>query len=261
MQKKTPVIQTRPMSHDKLMFESNIASKIPTEEYACIQPLFEALNATARLTNASMFVIDFAKNQLVYHTKNLLFLDEASQKSPIRESQNPYWELVSEEDFQVMIDTRDAYLKLFETLSMEQRLNHTYIIDYHINLGDNSMVVSQKFTPLKLTDNGHLWMGLFCVKTSPHNLCRHIAVFGDKFRYVYDHDKGLFVPFKERMELSKKETAILLRVAKGFTTEQIAAELNSSVNTIKTHKSRLFRKLHVNSSNEAITFVQNYKLY
>lgn len=43
--------------------------------------------------------------------------------------------------------------------------------------------------------------------------------------------------------------------------EQIAEELNKSINTIKTHRSRLLNKLHVNSMPEAFVFVSNYDLY
>ena len=41
----------------------------------------------------------------------------------------------------------------------------------------------------------------------------------------------------------------------------MAEELCRSVNTIKTHKSRLFEKLHVNSMAEALAFTANYDLY
>lgn len=245
---------------EKQMFISNISESISKEEYANTNMLFEALNATARLTNSSMFVVDFANNKMVYRTDDLIFADEATPRDIQRNSQNPYWSLIVEDDLAVLLDTSVAYLDFFKCFKSKQKLNHTFVIDYRIRLRGRDHMVTQKFTPLKLRPNGDLWLGLFCITTSTHKACEHIAVFGDNFRYIYDFEKKAFLPFCENMELTMMEKAILMHAAKGLTTEQIADSLCRSVNTIKTHKSRLFAKLHVSSTSEAITFVQNYNL-
>lgn len=249
------------MKKEELMFISNVSEPISKEEYDHINLLFESLDATARLTNTSMFVIDFAKNKMVYRTDNLLFTDEATKRDIQRESTNPYWSLIHEDDFEILLETRAAYLDFVKGFKPKQKLNHTYVIDYRIRLRRRDYMITQKFTPLKLRPNGELWLGLFCITISTHKACEHIAIFGDNFRYTYDFEQKAFLPFNENMELTLMEKAILLRAAKGMTTEQIADDLCRSVNTIKTHKSRLFDKLHVSSMSEAMTFVQNYDLY
>lgn len=243
------------------MFTSNISDSISKEEYVNIKPIFESLDATARLTNYSMFVIDFAKRDIIYRTDDLLFIDEASKRDIQRDCPNPYWSLILEEDLDIMLETREAYLLFISKLKPSQRLKHTFVIDYRIRLRRREYMITQKFTPLKLRPNGELWLGLFCITTSTHKTCEHIAIFGENFRYTYDFKQKAFLPFNENMELTLMEKAILLRAAKGLTTEQIADDLCRSVNTIKTHKSRLFDKLHVSSMSEAMTFVQNYDLY
>lgn len=65
---------------------------------------------------------------------------------------------------------------------------------------------------------------------------------------------------EEEMGLTEIERSIFDCAAKGMTTEQIASQLFRSVNTIKTHRTRLFKKLHVSSINEALVFVSNYNL-
>lgn len=249
------------MKKEDLMFISNLTEHIPKEEYFNLSAYFESLDAMHRITNSSMFVIDFAKNELIYRTKNLLFIDDATQHDIQRESSNPYWSLIVEEDFDIMLETRKAYLTLVEKFTSEHKLQHTYIISYRICFRHQECVISQKFSPLKLRPNGKLWLGLFSITISPHKACKHISVFGDKFKYTYDFKTKQFLPFKEDIELTLMEKSILLRASKGFTTEQIADDLCRSVNTIKTHKCRLFNKLHVTSMCEAIVFVQNYNLY
>lgn len=249
------------MDKEATTFIINMTEPISEEEYTHFKPIFESLDATERITNASMFVIDFVKNKFIYRTKELLFTDEATQEDIKRECPNPYWALIHEEDRQLLLETRSAYFEFVKKLDPIQKLNHTYVIDYTISLHKRDYVITQKFTPLKLQPNNDLWLGLFCITSSTHHNSKHIAIFGDNFRYTYNFKQKKFLPFDENMILNKMEKAILLRAAKGFTTEQIAHDLCRSANTIKTHKARIFNKLHVSSISEAMTFVSNYRLF
>lgn len=244
------------------MLVSNLSDNIIENGLANTSLLFEQLDATNRLTNSSMFVVDFAKKKMVYTTENLIFINEATPMDFQRECQIPYWALIVDKDLDIMLETRNAHFSLIEGFSIEDKLKYTYIIDYRIILRNREHVISQKFTPLKLTSDGKLWLGLFCITTSPHGkACKNIAIFGNGFRYTYNFEYKKFLPFNGYMELTLMEKAILLRASKGLATKQIAEDLGKSVNTVKTHKHRMFGKLNVKSMNEAITFVRNYNLY
>jgi len=249
------------MNDELLMYISNITEKISDEEYKNIRTIIDCLESVTRVTNASLFVIDFSKNEMIYRAGNLLYADEATLKDIQRHSTNPYWSIIVEEDLEVLLETRKGYLELVENFTMECKLRHTYVIDYHVMLHGKKFLITQKFSPLLVRPDGKLWLGLFFITSSPNKTSEHIAIYGDHFRYVYDFNDKRFVPFKENMNLSLMEKAILLRAAKGMTTEQIAEDLYRSVNTIKTHKSRLFDKLHVYNMTEALNFVSNYDLY
>ncbi len=51
--------------------------------------------------------------------------------------------------------------------------------------------------------------------------------------------------------LSEREQQVLVRAAKGATDKEIAAELNISLNTVKTHMRNILSKLHVRTRREA----------
>lgn len=57
--------------------------------------------------------------------------------------------------------------------------------------------------------------------------------------------------------LSSRETDILRLLSKGFAYKQIAAELDISLNTIRTHIKRIYEKLHVHSRLEAIRMLKD----
>lgn len=219
------------------------------------------LDAAARLSNASMFVFDFIEHRVVYRTEKLIFMDHLSVKEKLDEGDNPYWALMAEEDLAIVLEAREAYLSLFDGFSVKDKLRHTCIIDYRISLNRATQVVAQKFTPLKLNHEGKLWLGLFCIVPSTKLACQHIELFGDGFRYIYDFGKKRFEFFNGKMELTFVEKEILVRAAMGLTEGQIADELHRSVNTVKTHKKRLFAKLHVASTSEALLLAQNYALF
>jgi DNA-binding NarL/FixJ family response regulator len=56
----------------------------------------------------------------------------------------------------------------------------------------------------------------------------------------------------ERTQLTSKEREVLELLAKGCTYKFISAELDASVDTIRTHIRRIYEKLHVHSRTEAV---------
>ncbi len=54
--------------------------------------------------------------------------------------------------------------------------------------------------------------------------------------------------------LTSRETEVLRRLADGLTTEQIAADLYVSVNTVRNHVNNVIRKLNVHSRLEAVSY-------
>ena len=54
--------------------------------------------------------------------------------------------------------------------------------------------------------------------------------------------------------LTGRETEVLRRLADGLTTEQIAADLYVSVNTVRNHVNNIIRKLNVHSRLEAVSY-------
>jgi len=57
---------------------------------------------------------------------------------------------------------------------------------------------------------------------------------------------------KPNSELTPKETEVLKLLVDGFSYKMIAAELEVSIDTIRTHIKNIYRKLQVNSSSEAV---------
>lgn len=245
----------------RYLFKSNILSKVDDTEYNTIIIYTEALKAAARLTNDSLIVVDFSKEELVFLTRQHKFMHEATIDDKQRECTNPYWSLMSKDDLEIFFDAQKAYLDLFENLSEEEKSSHIVVWDYNIILNRHKYTITQKFTPLKLTKDGKLWLGLFYYTVSSHKTGGNILFIEEHHRYTYDLIQKKFVLQQNYEKLTKIEKAIIHRSFKGLTTEQTAKELYKSVDTIKTYKKRLFKKFRASSMNEAIVTIENYNYY
>lgn len=60
--------------------------------------------------------------------------------------------------------------------------------------------------------------------------------------------------------LTETEQNLLMMSAQGYTTEEIADRLFRSVDTMKYHRKKLFRKLGVETISEALSHAANYCL-
>ena len=61
-------------------------------------------------------------------------------------------------------------------------------------------------------------------------------------------------------ELSERERDVLQRLAQPMSTQEIAADLFVSVNTVKTHLKSVYRKLAVNRRNDAVRRARDLRL-
>ncbi|MET7921130.1 LuxR C-terminal-related transcriptional regulator, partial [Streptomyces avermitilis] len=61
-------------------------------------------------------------------------------------------------------------------------------------------------------------------------------------------------------ELSGREREVLQRLAELMSTEEIAADLYVSVNTVKTHLKSVYRKLAVNRRHDAVRRARELRL-
>lgn len=64
----------------------------------------------------------------------------------------------------------------------------------------------------------------------------------------------------ERLAISPRELEVLQLMAEGLSNAEIAERLFVSVNTVKTHSSKLFEKLEVKRRTQAVEFGKRYNL-
>ena len=110
--------------------------------------------------------------------------------------------------------------------------------------------------------------GYILKKTSPFKLVESIDEVSDGGTPLTPSiAKKILYSFRDRQKtttfqynLTNKESEILELLVKGFSVKLIAAELNISYNTARTHLKNVYNKLHVNCGKEAIAKVLTDKI-
>ena len=110
----------------------------------------------------------------------------------------------------------------------------------------------------------HVVKGSFKSQCTPELLAKGIKKIDDDgfwfsrndFEAIASMRRGSNVnQLSDQYSLSRREQQILSLIADGQTAPQIADSLSLSANTVKSHKNKLYKKLGVNSREEAVTLM------
>lgn len=217
--------------------------------------------AVSRLCSQSVFVIDFDSHKVLYQSDQMIYIDDATKRDIKREHENPYFSLVSEETFENLIQIQDECMLINSLLSKDDCRNHISITHFPIELRNNKIFISQKFTPLSIDEDGKIKTGMFAVSPSANRSMDSLLLTPSDRRFKFDFERGMFYEYNLNKDLTITEKAIIQKSRMGMTTDEIAESLGISINTVKTHKMRIFRKLGVNSVEQLLSFVGTQRLH
>ncbi len=99
-----------------------------------------------------------------------------------------------------------------------------------------------------------IWLALKLVKPKIQTQVIEKEIYKTSASFVFNQTAF------EHLGLSKRELEVLQLMARGTSNQEIADQLFVSLNTIKTHVSRLFEKLEVKRRTQAVELAQKLSL-
>ena len=227
---------------------------------SAINAAIESIKTFAELTNSSCVLIDLEEHRIIYKSSTLLYIDEATATDKQRDCENPYWALLPDEYIDSLAEVRKNYLHYCKIFKSNRPHTHYSTTDFPIIINGRELYVNQKFSSMMTYSDGTIKLGLCLMNPSTRNkLESHIITeSGKKLRY--DFSTGRYIEETTRIDLSKMEKVVLTRIMKGMTSKSIATELKMSVSTVKTYRTRIFKKLGVKSIHEALATIEKYPL-
>lgn len=249
------------MAHNiNALLTNNSSCKEEPISNSVINAVIGAINTVAGLSNSSCVVIDLEEEKVLYKSNTLLYADEATPADRQRDCENPYWALLPDEYVDRLAEVRSNYLHYCKIFNADKDRAHYSTTDFPIIVNGHEFYVNQKFAPLLTYPDGTIKLGICLMSPSTCNILESYIITESGKKLHYNFSTGKYKEENIKIDLSKRERIVLTRIMKGMTSKEIAAELNMSVSTIKTFRSRIFKKLEVKSMHEALVIATKYHL-
>jgi len=240
----------------------NRVREVSQEDQKQATNYLQSIDAFARTTYKSLYVIDYELKGFDYVSENPLFLCGNTSDEVKKMGYAFYFKYVLESDLELLLKINTIGFNFYEKVPIDERKDYTISYDFHlVNKTGEKTLINQKMTPLFMTAEGKLWKAMAIVSLSSENKSGNVKVTNKKNNkiYLYDFD-GDFWKETKLVKLTNREKEILKHSTRGFTINEIAEEIFVSPDTVKFHRKKLFEKLEVSNITEAISFVTNNRL-
>lgn len=236
--------------------------KLDAEDYKATAPYIESAKAFARLTDESVYVVDYYKEGFLYVSPNPIFLCGKPAEEVLRDGYEFYLGNVPSDELDLLLEINKAGFEFYATVPVKDKLRCYITYDIHLKQPNSRLrMINHKLAPILSDKHSMLWLALCVVSYSsakkPGNI--YMSTEGSNEIHYYDLQKKQWL-LQTVPELGTQEKEILSLAAQGLTNSQIAGKMYLSLSTIKFHKNNLFKKLGVRNISEAIVFSSNHKL-
>lgn len=259
--RRTYKINNMTISENEILFPKNIIKAPSQKDYKKIEYIINTVEALARCTNKSMYIIDYHKKNFLYVSQGMAQLLEKTEKEILDAGSSIYTELIPEEDQRIIREiNKQGRIKLNE-IPISEKLNYSLSYDFRIICDGKKRMINHQMTPLLLNSKGEIWLtlGTIALSTSLNSGNGILRRTGISEHWTYNpEEKGwlLCTAYK----LSKFEKEILRLSAQGLKVDEIAALFGKQRDHIKNYKRLLFKKINVHNISEAITYTTNSHL-
>jgi DNA-binding CsgD family transcriptional regulator len=244
-----------------LFIPQNLVEDIKNEDYQIADILVKTHEAIARMTYKSLYIIDYFKKNFLYVSDNPLFLCGNTADEVKENGYSHYMENVPDEEFLLLEEINRAGFDFFEKTPHEDRYKYTISCDFYIKNGKKKILINHKLTPILLTKEGKVWLASCLVSLSPGNKSGNVEIRKSGqmlfWRYSFENHRWNEIT---GLALNNIEKEILILSKQGLTMIEIADKLCFGIDSIKSHKKNIFKRLGVKNVAEAIAFAECYKL-
>lgn len=241
----------------------NVIPFIDDKEYGIVSVLYSALDAFARTSYKSLYVVDYYKQDFLYVADNPLFLGELSADEVKEKNFEYYINHIYDRDLSLFLEVHNALFSFLADIPVENRTEYTLNHSFRIKIKQNKIIpVNHKITPLLLTPEGHIWLALCTVSiSSGENMDRiEITHQDSRDKWIYNPQTQKWKKYINVIELSEEEKEVLRLVAQGSTMDKISDSMYKSIDTVKGYRKHIFEKFGTNSITQAVAYAINNKL-
>ncbi len=222
----------------------------------------QVIEAFARTSNQSIYVIDYEKKGFEYVSSNPLFLNGHTLEQVLEMGYDFYFKCVPEDDLNLLLKINEVGFQFYDQIPLEERKKYSIAYDFNLKTEANkTILINQELTPMFLNQEGKIWKALCMVSLSSNQNAGNVIIRknGSNETYKYDFEESYWESL-DRIELSEREQEILRCSIQGYAINEIADKLFISSDTVKFHRRKIYEKLEVGNISEAILKANNLLL-
>lgn len=247
---------------NKFFSLQNTVQNISDNETGQLANFLAPIEAFARTTYMSVYVIDYHKKSFDYVSENPLFLCGQSADEVKEMGYDFYLKHVADEDLELLVKVNNAGFTFMEKIPIEERKSYSISYDFRLkNNKGNGFLVNHKLTPIFLTEDGKIWKAMCIVSLSEKQKSGNVKIYKQNENRFWKYNlEDNFWETDHHINISEREREILVLSTQGLTVNEIAERIFVSADTVKFHRRKLFEKLGVANITEALSFATNNKL-
>jgi DNA-binding CsgD family transcriptional regulator len=246
---------------DDFFMLSNTVLNISEEEYQKVDILIDVFDAISRTTCQSLYIIDYYRKNFLYVSSNPLFLCGHSSKEIQQLGYMFYIKYVPAQEQVMLTEINRAGFDFYNKIPITEKMSYMISYNFHLMNGKKKTLINHKLTPMRLSDDGKIWLAACVVSLSSRDRVGSIEIrkINQTTFWSYSTESHRW---KEEIgiTLNERERDILSLSTQGYTMTEIADKQFLSLDTIKFHRRKLFDKLDVKNITEALAFAANHKL-
>lgn len=223
----------------------------------------QCLKSLESLMDIDAYILDYKNEEVLYATKgSTLFLE--NHLEDIKRKEYFYFEkFIHEEDVKVIAPCSEKVFEYFYSLPLHKRLKFNGYFTHDMRISDRRgkmILINQKITILDLTNNGVIRLALCVISyptaEKPGNA--YLKLNDNSVVWQYMPSTNKFVEVKTQ-KLTSNAMKILKLASSGKTEVEMADILGISLPTVKYHKKKIFARIGVKNTAEAIQWMNNQK--
>lgn len=217
--------------------------------------LLRTIEAFDRTTHKGVIVFDFQEKKIEYVSQGHSFLCGYTADDIYNFGTSLYLRIIKREDWQLLNNIHKACLEFFYRLPIEERWSYTASYDFKLqNKNGIFFLVHHKITPLSFDEKANLKKVLCVISLSGEKEKNKVLMY--KKNAIWECDLTHFLWKKQQqIQLTKREKEIIYLSAQGYSVNEIADRLFIATDTVKYHRKKLFEKLDVTNTVQAINYM------
>lgn len=248
---------------DDFFTKDNAVTGVTEEAYESIRDLVDYIDAFARMTYKSVYIIDYNRKNFLYVSENPLFLCGLSAEKVKEIGYNFYIQNVPKEDVTRLLRINVAGFSFSKNIPAEDKRNYTISYNFNIinTVSGKVQTINHQLTPLKMMPDGSIWLALCVASIPPKSSNNAITMVNTRTqeRWNLDLESNKWRKVKNVI-LTEQEIMVLKYSAMGYTMNDIAEKVFKSFDSVKRYRKRILEKLGTDNITEAINYATTFRL-